>query len=52
MNEELRAKIIEVYDAIDNVGSFLDEQDKEPTEDVAKLWDMMEDVFYYIQSRV
>lgn len=52
MNEELKARIMAVYDAIDNVRGFLDEQEEEPTEDVARLWDMMEDVFYYIQSRV
>lgn len=52
MSEELKAKIMEVYDAIDNVRGFLDEQDEEPTEDMARLWDMMEDVFYYIQFRV
>lgn len=52
MNEELKARIMAVYDAIDNVRGFLDEQDGEPTEDVAELWDKMEDVFYYIQFRV
>lgn len=52
MNEELKARIMTVYDAIDNVRGFLDEQDEGPTEDMKRLWDKMEDVFYYIQFRV
>lgn len=49
MSEEMRAKIMEVYDAIDNLRYFADEQDEKVP---AELWDDMETVFYHIQSRV